>query len=103
MQTIRSISIGSAFKVGAVISILLFAVIGGLILLLQLLVGGMIGMGAGGREGAGVFGAMAGFGIIAYLFGIVIYGIVGGISSALTALIYNIVAGMVGGLQVSLD
>ncbi len=86
MQTIRSISIGSAFKVGAVTSILLFAVIGGLILLLQLLVGGMIGMGAGGREGAGFFGAMAGFGIVAYLFGIIVYGIIGGIGSALTAL-----------------
>lgn len=103
MQTIRSVSIGSAFKVGAVTSMLLFAVIGGLFLLLQLLIGGMISMGAGGREGIGVFGAMAGFGIIGYLFGIVIYGIVGGIGSALTALIYNIVAGMVGGLQVSLD
>ncbi len=103
MQTIRSISIGSAFKVGAVTSILLFAIIGGLVLLLQLLLGGIIGLGAGGREGAGVFSAMTGFGIIAYLFGIVIYGIVGGISSALTALIYNIVAGMVGGLRVSLD
>jgi hypothetical protein len=103
MRAIRSIGIGSAFKVGAVTYALMWVILGGLVLLLQLLIGGITGLGAGGREGAQVFGMVAGFGIIGYIIGIVIYAVLGGIFSALAAFIYNLVAGMVGGIEINLE
>lgn len=100
MRAIRRVGIGSAFKVGAVMYGLLWVVLGGLLLLLQLLIGGILGASA--DEGAQIFGAMAGIGLIGYIVGILVYALIGGIFSALTALVYNLVAGLVGGIEVEL-
>jgi hypothetical protein len=102
MRTIRSVSILSALKVGAVLSALLFAIIGGIMLLFTLLFSGL-GLIAGGQDAFAGAGVMSGFGIIGYLIGIVIYAIVGAIGGALNALLYNIVAGMVGGIEINLE
>ncbi len=103
MRTIRSISIMSALKVGAVLSALLFIIVGGLVLLIQLLFGGLLGASMGGSEGMGAFGATAGISFVMYLIGIVLYAFFGAIGGALNALLYNIVAGMVGGIEINLE
>lgn len=102
MQTVRRISIGSAFKVGAVIYALLWVIFGGILLLFQLAFGGLLAS-SGQQEAMGAFGLIAGGGIVFYLIGIVLYGLIGGIGSAITAFFYNLVANMVGGLQVELQ
>ncbi|GEM_PF-5044596 len=81
----------------------MWVIIGGLFLLLQLLIGGITGLGAGGREGAQGFGMVAGLGIVGYIIGIIVYAMLGGIFSALATFIYNIVAGMVGGIKINLE
>jgi hypothetical protein len=103
MRTIRRISIGSAFKVGAVLYGLLWVIVGGLLLLAQLAFGGMLAGAAGGRQGAGMFGLFLGGGIVFYVIGIVLYALFGGIFSAIAALFYNFAAGWVGGLQVEME
>jgi hypothetical protein len=102
MRTLRRISVGSAFKVGAITYALLWVIIGGLLLLLQLLFGGLIGAAAG-RDSAGALGLFLGGGVVFYFIGIVMYGLIGGIGSALGALFYNLAAGWVGGLQVEVE
>lgn len=102
MHTVRRISIGSAFKVGAATYALMWVVFGGLLLLFQLAFGGLIAS-TGEQEALGAFGLMAGGGIIFYFIGIVLYGVLGGIGSAIAAFIYNLVATMVGGLKVEME
>jgi hypothetical protein len=93
----------SAFKVGAVLSALLFIIVGGILLIIQLLFGGLIGANMGGSEGMGAFGATAAISFVTYLVGIVVYAVIGAIAGAINALLYNIVAGMVGGIEVKLE
>ncbi len=104
MRTVRRISLGSAFKVGAVLCALLFLVFGFFTILLPGLLGASL-LGALIREqGRGWtlgFGAL--FSVIAYIIGILASAIGGGITGFLNALLYNIVAGLVGGLEVELS
>lgn len=98
MQRLRRISPGSAFKVGFAVYALLFGVVGLLFLLFALL-----GVGALGDVldfagiGAGFIGALIG-----YIIGVVLYGLVGGVFSAIAAAIYNVVAGWTGGLEIEI-
>lgn len=104
MQTIRRITIGSAFKVGAVLSALLFLIFGFFILLLPGLFGAsLMGSLMGDQGGMGAFGMGAGASIILYLVGTVAYAILGGIGFAIEAFFYNIVAGIVGGIEIELS
>jgi hypothetical protein len=57
----------------------------------------MIGAAASGGENAGLFGAM--FGVGAIVLFPVIYGCMGFIASLIGAWLYNILAGMVGGVE----
>jgi len=41
--------------------------------------------------------------VVIYIVGIVVYGVVGGIGGAIDAFLYNLVAGIVGGLEVEMD
>ncbi|PKO22777.1 MAG: hypothetical protein CVU38_07640 [Chloroflexi bacterium HGW-Chloroflexi-1] len=81
MHTLRRIAVGSAFKVGAALSALLFAVLGFFVVLLPGIFGASI-LGALLRDQGGG-GAGIGFAIEAWL--------------------YNIVAGWIGGLEVELS
>jgi len=102
MQTLKRIGLGSAFKVGAVLSGLLFAIIG----LPLVLIGTsgplaqMLSTQTGGMFSGGVGLAL---GFVLYILGIFIYAIVGGIGFLIDALIYNIVASIAGGLEIELE
>ncbi|NOZ73477.1 MAG: hypothetical protein GXP38_16510 [Chloroflexi bacterium] len=104
MQTIRRITISSAFKVGAVLCGLLFLIFGFFFFLLPGLFGAsLIGAIMGDQGGMGAFGMGAGTSILLYLVGIVVYAVLGGIGFAIEAFFYNIVAGIVGGIEIELS
>ncbi len=103
--TIGHISIGSAFKVGVALYALLFAIFGLIGLIFYGLFISMAGAAAsqGTNELLGILGGGFIGGLFAYAFGIFFYGFMGGIFTAISALLYNIVAGFVGGLEVDLE
>ena len=105
MYTIRRVSIGSAFRVGAVSSALMWAVFGILLVLWMMAVGSAVDSTAtqfsGQSNNVGEFSG--GVAIFTYLCGIPIYAVMGGIGGALYAFIYNLVAGWVGGLELELE
>ncbi len=92
MQEIKKIGIFSVSKVYAII----FAIIG--------LIGGLIfavfGMVA---SAVGNFGALgASIGILSVILFPVLYGVIGFVMGALGALIYNLVAAWIGGIEIEL-
>jgi hypothetical protein len=58
---------------------------------------GMAGFMASGGEGGGMMGAIFGIGAIVILP--IVYGCLGFIGSLLMAFLYNVIAGMVGGVE----
>jgi len=102
VQTLKRIGLGSAFKVGAVLSGLLFAIVGLPLVLIGTAgpLGQMLSAQTGGMFSGGI-GLV--FGLVLYILGIFIYAIVGGIGFFIDALIYNIVASIAGGLEIELE
>jgi hypothetical protein len=95
MQTIKRVDIGSAALLGGAV----YAAVGLIAGVFIALFGGLLSS-VGGSE-AGFAGAGLGiFGIIVFP---VLYGILGLIGSALAALLYNVIAGVVGGIKVELQ
>jgi hypothetical protein len=101
MVTIKKVSVGSAFKVTAVLFALLWGIFGLFFLLFPaLFLGGMsTSMGAPPE----MMNLGGGFAFMTYLCGLPIYAVVGGIFGALYAVLYNVVSGWIGGLQVELE
>jgi hypothetical protein len=106
VRTLRRVGVGSAFKVGAVVSALFWLIIGLILLALTLCSSSLTlpsfsdRFGDQGREL--LAGGLVG-GIIIYLIGVVVYAIIGGIVSAIYAGLYNLAAGWFGGLRIQLD
>jgi hypothetical protein len=94
MSIIKSVSPGSAFKVGLVVYGLLGLIIGLFFSLFALL--GTAIPGASAKAGSMFFG------IFAVIIFPVLYGLIGGVFAALGAAIYNLAAGWVGGLSVEI-
>ncbi|MGB0384667.1 MAG: DUF3566 domain-containing protein [Ardenticatenaceae bacterium] len=101
MKTIRRISTLSAFKVGAVLSALLFGVFGFFLILIPGIFGASFLGAIFGDSNA--FGAGFLMSLVWYAVLIVIYAIIGGIIGAIDAFLYNIVASWMGGLQIELS
>ncbi len=103
MRTIRRFSIGSVFKVAAVVYGLLFAVFGCLFLVLP----GILGAGVLGElaeeSGLAIFGGGVAGTLIFYVVGIVLFSLLYGVIAAIGAVIYNLVAGWVGGIEVDME
>src|ERR1700687_1203693 len=108
MATVKRVGPGSAFKIGLV----LYGIIG----LLAGIVMACVSMVAGSLAGLGhptVPGETAvswdlrslclGMGVGAVIFFPLLYGVFGGIFAAVGAVIYNLVAGWVGGLEVDIS
>lgn len=96
-KVLRKVAVGSAFMMMAVLNALIFAIIGGIGVLLSLLA---VAIGSG--DALGLAGGVVGV-LFGYLIGIAATALFGGIVGALYALVYNIVAGIAGGLRVVLD
>lgn len=90
----------SAFKIGAALYAA-FGLIFGAIFSVFSIVGAGIAGAAGDDPAGAIAGMMFGVGgiIILPLF----YGLIGGVSSAVMAAIYNLLAGWIGGLEIELE
>lgn len=106
MFRIRRISIGSAFKVGAVYSALLWVIFGTLFVLFpSLLTTSFVTTSTTPGIDSIEFDAglnIASFAVV-FLCCAPAYAVIGGLSAAFTAFIYNLVAGWIGGVEVELE
>ena len=102
MATLKRIGPGSAFKVGAVTYAILGMFIGVCFAFFSMIAGSLGGL-AGGQASAGARALGMGFGFGAIIIMPIMYGILGGIGAALGALIYNLAAGWIGGLEVDIS
>ena len=100
MATIKRIGPGSAFKVGLITYAFVGLVVGVIMACVSMVAGSLAGIADAG-VGARVLGLGFGFGAI--IIAPIMYGIVGGIGAALGAVVYNLAAGWVGGLEVDIS
>jgi|SRR5690349_24845359 len=100
MATVRRVGPGSAFKVGLITYGILGLALGICMALVSTLVGSL-GSVASGAPGAKFFGL--GMGISSVIVFPIVYGLIGGVFAAVGALIYNLAAGWVGGLEVDIS
>jgi hypothetical protein len=95
MMQIRRVGVLSAVKIGGLIYLLLGLLVGALFACASLT--GFVADSDFGNIGAGV-------GLLIGLCGLpIFYALIGAIFAALIALFYNLVAGVVGGLEVDLE
>lgn len=110
MTTVKRIDIGSAFKVGAFTTGLLYAIFGllfSVVFVPFFMIGSSSSFYSSGsstslssdQAGAAALASIC----IFYFCGIFIYAILGGIYFAVAAFIYNLVSGWIGGLKVELE
>jgi hypothetical protein len=100
MAIVRRVGPASAFKVGLVLYALLGLVLGIFVAFISMATGPLGPLGQTAAPGARLFGFGMGFGAI--IFFPLCYGIFGGLAAALSAIMYNLVAGWVGGLEVDI-
>ncbi len=101
--TIRRFDIIRAANVVAALYAVVVAIFGLLIVLPIALLGGFAGMRGDAGSGLGVFGAGLVGGLIFTLIGILVYGILGWIMTAIVVALYNVVAGRIGGIQADVE
>ncbi len=103
-RTIRRVGAWSAFKVGAVVSGLIWLVIGAFFLVFALcgVLGsfGALGSNMGNQSVPRNLALGGTTALIVYVVGIILYAIIGGIVGALYALLYNATAWITGGIEV---
>lgn len=97
MSTVKRIGPASAFKVGLVLYGLFGLIFGVFVSLFS--VAGLFAFGQ--RAGAGIVGLV--FGTLAIVILPVLYGLLGGIMAAVMALLYNLAARYVGGIEIEMS
>ena len=99
MAVVKRIGPGSAFKVGLVLYSLLGLILGACISLFSVVGAGfMRSQNAPAQAIAGMI-----FGTMAIVIFPILYGVMGGVMGALSALLYNFAARLIGGLEVDLS
>jgi hypothetical protein len=107
MAIVRRVGPGSAFKVGLVLYALMGLVLGICVAFFSMVAGSLGGLGHTPVPGSGAswdarsFGLGMGLGAIIFLP--LFYGLVGGVFAAISAAVYNLAAGWVGGLEVDIN
>ena len=102
MATVKRIGPGSAFKIGLITYAILGLVLGIFAASISAILGSLGGaLGQSTVPGARLFGF--GMGLGAIVFFPIFYGLIGGVFAAVGAVIYNLVAGWVGGLEVDIS
>lgn len=102
MATLKRIGPGFAFKVGAVTYAILGLVVGVCFAFFSM-IAGSLGALAGG-DASGVARSLGlGFGFGAIIVMPITYAIIGGIGGVLGALVYNLVAGWIGSVEVDIS
>ncbi|HEY2459794.1 MAG TPA: DUF3566 domain-containing protein [Candidatus Acidoferrum sp.] len=101
MATVKRIGPGSAFKIGMV----MYALIGLLLGCFFAAISGIAGSLATAHDSVNPFGRMLGMGMGfgAVIFFPILYGVIGGVFAALGAVVYNLVSGWIGGLEVDIS
>lgn len=104
-MVIRRVNAMSCAKVGAALYAGLGLLIGAGFSLFFLILGGTLGMPDGiAATGSGGLGAVSiGFGAAAIVVFPIFYGVLGAIGGLVTALLYNLVAGVVGGIEIDVE
>ncbi len=98
MTVIRQINPASAFKIGLMINGFL-----GLLLGAICTVASVAGMAFARQAHVALFGAAgAQIGFFAIILCPIVYGIIGGVGAAIGALLYNLVSGWIGGLEIEM-
>jgi hypothetical protein len=98
MMTITRVGPLSLAKVAGLLYVVIGLIAGGLISLVAM-AGAAIGAGAGENEGA-MFGALFGVGAVIVLP--IFYGCVGFVMTLIMAALFNLAAGIVGGVEVDI-
>jgi hypothetical protein len=93
MQVVRRIGVISVANVYALICVVFGFIIG--------LITGVMSCAATATDTIGLLGF--GFGVIGIIVIPILYGIIGWIGGAIGALVYNLVAGWIGGIKIELD
>jgi hypothetical protein len=101
MTTVKRIGPGSAFRIGVVTYAIMGLLLGIFVAFISMAAGTLGSLGQSAAPGAKLFGFGMGFGAI--IFFPICYGIIGGIFAAIGAVIYNLVARWVGGLEVDIS
>ena len=101
MATVKRVGPGSAFKIGLVTYGIIGLLAGIVMACVSMVAGSLGGLGSSAVPGARALGLGMGFGAI--IFFPILYGLMGGVFAALGAVIYNLVAGWVGGLEVDIS
>jgi hypothetical protein len=100
MMTITRVGPLSAAKVAGVLYVLIGLVIGAFVSLFAMAAGGMAAAAGGGDNGAAAaFGSVL-FGVGAIVILPIFYGCIGFFATLIMAALFNVVAGMVGGVEI---
>ena len=102
MATVKHIGPRSAFKIGLVLYAAIGLLVGIIWALFSVVAGSLGSMASAGAPGAARFLGF-GLGVAAIIIFPICYGILGGVIAAITAALYNLVAGWVGGLEVEIN
>lgn len=95
MATVKRIGPGSAFKVGVIVYGILGFIIGIPFAFISM-IAGSLATARSGFPGAGL-------GFFSIILFPIFYAVLGGVFGALTAVVYNLAAGWVGGLEVEIN
>jgi hypothetical protein len=101
MATVKRVGPGSAFKIGLVLYGIIGLLAGIVVAFVSMVAGSLGSLGHSAVPGARGFGLGMGFGAI--IFFPILYGLFGGVFAAVGAVLYNVVAGWVGGLEVDIS
>jgi len=112
MATVRRVGPGSAFKIGLILYGILGLLLGIVMACISMVAGSFGGLGHSAVPAAGGTATAVSWDLRSFAFGTgfgamiffpLLYGLFGGIFAAVGAVLYNLVAGWVGGLEVDIS